>query len=221
MSEAYVNYYKKSLAIIDSLPKDKKPTLLLHACCGPCACWPLRFLAPYFNVTIMYNNSNIYPEKEYQRRLGELKKLLTYLERDYSIHVGLVVPPYNNEAYNVDLEPYADLPEGQKRCFICFHKRMKEAYDYAEKMGFDYFTTVMSISRQKDSQVLNKIGASLELEHQHTKYFYSDFKKAKGIDIGREMRLQYNLYNQLYCGCKYTYEKGQAKAKEKGLDFIG
>jgi predicted adenine nucleotide alpha hydrolase (AANH) superfamily ATPase len=221
MSEAYVNYYKKSLAIIDSLPKDKKPTLLLHACCGPCACWPLRFLAPYFNVTIMYNNSNIYPEKEYQRRLGELKKLLTYLERDYGIHVGLVVPPYNNEAYNVDLEPYADLPEGQKRCFICFHKRMKEAYDYAEKMGFDYFTTVMSISRQKDSQVLNKIGASLESEHQHTKYFYSDFKKAKGIDIGREMRLQYNLYNQLYCGCKYTYEKGQAKAKEKGLDFIG
>jgi predicted adenine nucleotide alpha hydrolase (AANH) superfamily ATPase len=39
---------------------------------------------------------------------------------------------------------------------------MGEAYDYAEKNGYDYFTTVMTISRQKDSQILNKIGKELE-----------------------------------------------------------
>jgi predicted adenine nucleotide alpha hydrolase (AANH) superfamily ATPase len=221
MPEAYINYYKISLKELETLPVSPKPTLLLHACCGPCSCFPLTFLCPHFQVTIYYNNSNIYPESEYTRRLEELKKFLLYFKRDYGYDVALVVPPYDNETYNLDLEPYASLPEGQKRCWICYRKRMKEAYDYGEKEGFDYFTTVMTISRQKDSQVLNQIGKELEAEHTKTKYFYSDFKKNKGIDIGQEMRKHYDLYSQLYCGCKYTYAKGLLKAKEKGLDWKG
>jgi len=223
MPQAYINYYKKSLEIIEKVKVlPKKPRLLLHACCGPCACWPLRFLTPYFEVTIYFNNSNIYPEREYDRRLGELQKLLGYFKEDYGEDVSLIITSYDNDAYNKDLEPLANEPEGGKRCMVCYHKRMKQAYDYAEANGYDYFTTVMSISRQKDSQILNAIGKELESSHPNTKYFYSDFKKAKGIDTGREMRLHYNLYNQLYCGCKYTYEKGLEKAKEKGiLDWKG
>lgn len=221
MPETYINYYKKSLKELETLPVSPKPTLLLHACCGPCSCFPLTFLCPHFAVTIYYNNSNIYPESEYIRRLDELKKLLAYFKRDYGYEVALLVPPYDNDAYNKDLEPYAALPEGQTRCFICYRKRMSEAYDYAEKNGYDYFTTVMTISRQKDSQVINKIGKELEMNHLKTKYFYSDFKKNKGIDIGQEMRKHYDLYNQLYCGCKYTYAKGLEKAKEKGMERKG
>jgi len=221
MPEGYINYYKISLRELEELPVSPKPRLLLHACCGPCSCFPLTFLCPHFQVTIYYNNSNIYPEGEYTRRLEELKKFLAYFKRDYGYDVALIVPPYDNEAYNRDLEPYASLPEGEKRCFICYRKRMSEAYDYAEKEGYDYFTTVMTISRQKDSQILNKIGQDLEKTHSKTKYFYSDFKKNKGIDIGQEMRKHYDLYNQLYCGCKFTYAKGLLKAKEKGLDWKG
>lgn len=221
MPEAYVNYYKKSLEILKTLPSSPKPKLLLHACCGPCSCFPLTFLCPHFEVTIFFNNSNIYPSEEYQRRLEELKKFLGYFKRDYGYEVKLVVTPYDNDNYNKDLEPYAALPEGQERCFICYRKRMSEAYDYAEKNGYDYFSTVMTISRQKDSQVLNKIGAELEKKHHKTRYFYSDYKKNKGIDIGREMRIHYDLYNQLYCGCKYTYAKGLEKAKSKGIDWKG
>lgn len=221
MPQAYTNYYLESLKELEALPKDKKPRLLLHACCGPCSCFPLTFLCPHFEVTIYFNNSNIYPQNEYERRLGELKKFLGYFERDYDYHVDLIVTAYDNENYNKDLEPYAALPEGEERCFICYRKRMGEAYDYAEKNGYDYFTTVMTISRQKDSQILNKIGKELEEKHSKTKYFYSDFKKAKGIDVAREMRIHYDLYNQLYCGCKYTYAKGLAKAKEKGIDWKG
>jgi len=221
MEKAYVNYYKKSLEILDSLPKGKKPSLLLHACCGPCSCFPLTFLCPHFKVTIFFNNSNIFPESEYLRRLEELRKFLGFFKRDYGYDVKLLLTPYDNENYNKDLEPFAALPEGQERCFLCYRKRMGEAYDFAEKNGYDFFSTVMTISRQKDSQVLNEIGAELETKHQKTRYFYSDYKKNKGIDIAREMRLHYDLYNQLYCGCKYTYAKGLAKAKEKGIDSQG
>jgi len=85
---------------------------------------------------------------------------------------------------------------------------MKEAYEYAEKEGFDYFTTVMTVSTQKNSQILNQIGHELEKTHLKTKYFYSDFKKKDGALKGKEIRKRYDLYNQVYCGCKYSYFEG-------------
>jgi len=214
--ENKINYYKKSLQILENVKElPAKPQLLLHACCGPCSTFPLTFLCPYFDVTIFFNNSNIYPADEYYRRLNELKKFLTYFERDYGFHVEVIEVPYNNENYNKDLEKYADQPEGLQRCFLCYEKRMDQAFAYADKHGFSYFTTVMTISRQKNSQVLNDIGNKLQKKYKNTMYFNSDFKKNKGIDIAREMRIHYDLYQQLYCGCKYTYQKGLKKQAEK------
>lgn len=211
-----INYYKKSLQILDNIRNlQRKPKLLLHACCGPCSTFPLKFLCPYFDVTIMFNNSNIYPESEYLRRLHELEKFLEYFERDFDYKVSLVVREYDNETYNKDLEPFKDQPEGLERCKICYEKRMDDACKYASENNFDYFTTVMTISRQKNSQVLNTIGEKVISRYPNVKYFYSDFKKNKGIDEAREMRIKYNLYQQLYCGCKYTFEKGLQKEIEK------
>ncbi|MCQ3035099.1 MAG: epoxyqueuosine reductase QueH [Bacilli bacterium] len=210
-------FYDKSIETLKDVDKlSSKPSLLLHACCGPCSCFPLTFLCPHFNVTIYFNNNNIYPESEYTRRFDELLKFLEFFERDYGYKVNVIKTNYDNDKYNEDLEPYKDVHEGGKRCLICYEKRMKEAFDYAEENGFDYFTTVMTISRQKNSQILNDIGSKLELEHSKTKYFYSDFKKNRGIEVARAMRIQYDLYQQLYCGCKYTYEEGLQREKEKG-----
>lgn len=211
-----VNYYDKSLEIIKNIGDlPQKPKLLLHACCGPCSCFPLTFLCPIFDVTIYFNNSNIYPENEYNRRLEELKKLLGYYKRDYGFDVKIIETKYDNDSFNIDLEPYKDLPEGQKRCFICFEKRMDDAFKYADEHGFDYFTTVMTISRQKNSQKLNEIGEELSSKYKNTKYFYSDFKKKDGALLGIQLKNKYDLYQQLYCGCKYTYEKMQRKLENE------
>jgi len=207
-----INYYDKSMQIIKNIHDlPQKPKLLLHACCGPCSCFPLTFLCPIFDVTIYFNNSNIYPESEYARRLEELKKLLGYYKRDFGFDVKIVETKYDNDSFNVDLEPYKDLPEGQERCFICFEKRMDDAFKYADEHGFDYFTTVMTISRQKNSQKLNEIGEKLSSKYKNTRYFYSDFKKKDGALFGIQLKNKYDLYQQLYCGCKYTYEKMQRK----------
>ena len=190
---------------IQDLPR--KPKILLHVCCGPCSAYPLTFLCPIFDVTIMYNNSNIYPESEYQKRLGELKKLIEYYKRDFGYEINLIEPKYDNESYNVDLEPYKDLPEGQIRCFICYEKRMDQAFKYADENGFDYFTSVMTISRYKNAQKINEIGEKLQNKYKHTKYFFSDFKKKNGEIQGKQLADKYDLYQQKYCGCKYTYEE--------------
>lgn len=211
-----VNYYNKSLEIIKNIGDlPQKPKLLLHACCGPCSCFPLTFLCPIFDITIYFNNSNIYPENEYNRRLEELKKLLGYYKRDYGFDVKIIETKYDNDSFNFDLEPYKVLPEGQERCFICFEKRMDDAFKYADEHGFDYFTTVMTISRQKNSQKLNEIGEKLSSKYKNTKYFYSDFKKKDGALLGIQLKNKYDLYQQLYCGCKYTFEKMQRKLENE------
>lgn len=200
-----INYYLESLSEIEKIEASKeKKTLCMHVCCGPCSCWPLLFLCPHFDLTLYFNNSNIYPEEEFDKRLEELKKLLSFIKRDYGYDIKLVVRPYDYSHYIEDLKPYSSEPEGFNRCQICYRKRMEEAYDYAEKEGFDYFTTVMTISRQKNSQVMNLIGQELEKKHKRTKYFYSDFKKDDGSIKGKEIREKYELYNQIYCGCEYS-----------------
>ena len=212
--ETKVNYQRLALKELETF-QGKKKSLLFHVCCGPCSCYPLTFLAPYFDITIYYANSNIYPKEEYDHRLAELKRLLECYKRDRGYDIKLIVPPYENEAYTKKLAPLAHLGEFSERCFLCYRLRMEEAYDYAEANGFDYFTTVMTVSRQKNSQKLNEIGAELEKKHTHTKYFYSDFKKNKGLEIGTEIRKSYDLYNQDYCGCVYSYEEA-LKRRAKG-----
>ncbi|WP_108773958.1 epoxyqueuosine reductase QueH [Lactimicrobium massiliense] len=205
-SSQRTNWYLKSL---DELKQVKasgtKPKLLMHACCGPCAGWPLEFLHDYFDITILYNNSNIYPASEYQRREQELERLLPLLGMD---DVKVVVPPYDNAAYTREvLSARADDPEGWKRCFGCYRARMKEGFAYAHAHGFGWFTTVMTISRQKDSQVLNQIGLELAKDYPDIHYFVSDFKKKGGQVRRDEIVSEFNLYHQDYCGCIYSYHE--------------
>ena len=75
------NYQKLLQKTINSLQNsDKKPKLLLHVCCGPCSTIPLRQLREHFDITLIFNNSNIYPPEEHHRRYDELLK---FLEHNY------------------------------------------------------------------------------------------------------------------------------------------
>lgn len=203
-----VNYYLKSEEIIgDLLQKAAKPRLLLHACCAPCSTFPLTYLCPHFDVTIYYQNSNIYPEEEYNKRLNELKRFLHDFELKNNYHVELIIPLYDEKQYYAFLENYKDYPEGSLRCFACYEKRMEEAYKYAQINQFDYFTTTLSVSRFKNSQKINEIGAKLENKFLPTKYFYSDFKKKDGNLVVEKMKKEYSLYQQQYCGCRFSYSE--------------
>ena len=184
-----------------------KPTLLLHSCCAPCNAFPLELLVNYFDITLIYNNSNIYPFEEFTRRYNELKVYVEFINNKYNTNIRFIDINYANEEYNKILEPYREQKEGMDRCKLCYRTRMNEAYKYAHEHNFDYFTTVMTISRQKNSIVLNNIGIELSKLYPNTKYFISDFKKNKGIDRGLEIAKEHNMYRQDYCGCIYSYNK--------------
>ena len=200
MEETRINYQKEQEKLLKVLKENgQKPTLLLHVCCGPCFTYPFEIIKEYFNITIIYNNSNIYPEEEYNRRLNELKSYLKAISAD----INVIEFPYDNLNYNKDLEPYANQREGMDRCRICFRKRLGQAIEYAEEHNFDFVGTVMSISRFKNSQDLNKIGFELS-EGKRVKWLPADFKKNGGYEKSLDIVRKYGLYFQHYCGCKFS-----------------
>ena len=94
-------YYRMMEESLKEIKKeDKKPTLLLHSCCAPCNAYPLVLLIEYFDLTLMYNNSNIYPKEEYIRRLNELKDYVDYINKTHNVNIKLIETPYDNEEYN-------------------------------------------------------------------------------------------------------------------------
>jgi len=198
--EQRINYHKEALKLIESL-QGRRPRILIHVCCGPCSTHPLKFLHQYFDITVIFHNSNIYPQSEYERRYQTLVAFVERFNQEVGANVQIVKPSYDNDEFNRHLEPYREELEGGTRCFICYRKRMDESMAYAASHGYEYFTTVMTVSPHKDSQIINKIGQALVKKHPSVKYFHSDFKKGDGfLEVGRLSR-QYGLYRQSYCGC--------------------
>ena len=195
-----MNYLLKHKEQISKI-KNRK-TLLLHVCCGVCSVYPLLYLRKYFNITIFFSNSNIYPFEEFTKRLDALNKYLDYLNDDT---IKLIVPSYDNTSFTKYLEPYKNDKEGHKRCYICYKKRMEEAYKYASDNKYDFFTTVMSISNRKNADYINEIGENLHKTYTNTEYLYADFKKDNGIIENDKLNKKLNLYHQNYCGCLYSY----------------
>ena len=194
-----MNYQKELEKILETIDINNKPTLLLHACCGPCSSYVIEYLSKYFNITIYYYNPNIYTKEEYERRLEELKKFVN----SFNNSVKVIEELYDPEDYNKAVKNLEHLGEKSIRCYKCYEFRMSKAACFAKENNYDYFTTTLSISPHKNSNWINEIGSILEKEYE-IKYLYSDFKKKNGYKRSLELSKEYKLYRQDYCGCVYS-----------------
>lgn len=197
-----VNYSKELDKLIANNQKEGKiPTLLLHSCCAPCSSYVLKFLSNYFKITLLYYNPNIFPPEEYSKRVAEQKRLID--EMDFVNDVEFVEGRYVPDEFFEMAKGYEKEPEGGARCFLCYELRMREAAILAQKGGFDYFTTTLSISPLKNADKLNEIGEKLSKEYG-VKHLPSDFKKKEGYKQSVELSKEYGLYRQDFCGCVYS-----------------
>ncbi len=209
MMSTNINYQKQLDKLLNKLEGSAvKPSLLLHACCGPCSSYVLEYLSKYFQITVLYYNPNIYPPAEYERRLAELKKLYESFGPVVENGVKLVECEYEPEqfyeAVGVRSQPeLAKEAEKGERCRRCYKFRLERAYNYAKENHFDYFCTSLSISPFKDAVKINEIGAQLE-EESSPKWLVSDFKKKGGFKRSLELSKEYGMYRQDYCGCVYS-----------------
>lgn len=193
------NYNNKMKEIIASL--DYTPKILLHSCCGPCSTTVINILSKYFIVDVLYYNPNIEPEEEYLKRKHEQIKFISEFKGDNP--VNLIDADYDNENFMTDLHPLKDEKEGGARCAVCIKKRMEYTAKKAKELGYDFFSTTLTVSPHKNSEMINKIGASLE-EKYNIRFLYSDFKKEDGYLKSIKYAKEYDLYRQNYCGCRYS-----------------
>ena len=199
-----IDYNKVMKETLEKL--SKKETLLLHSCCGPCSSATIERLLPFFDVTVLYYNPNILPKEEYEKRKKEQIRLLEILNESNDNKIKFLDCDYNPKDFARAIEGLESLPEGSERCEKCFKFRLEKTAKLAAEKGFSYFTTTLSISPHKDSQVINKIlielGQELSKNNYKTKPLLADFKKENGFLRSTELAKEFNLYRQTYCGCR-------------------
>ena len=202
-----INYNLKFNEIINSIDKNNKPNLFLHVCCGPCCSGIIFKLIQYFNIYIIFYNSNIDTLLEYNLRFFELKKLI----KVKNMILKIIYNDYNHNEFLDAIGGYESEPEGGKRCNKCFELRLNKTFQIAMKYIKDhnlsnlenYMCTTLSISPHKDADLIMQIGERI-CGSSIIKYLPSDFKKDDGYLNSIRNSKELGLYRQNYCGCEFA-----------------
>lgn len=202
-----INYQKKLENIIErNKREDILPSLLLHSCCAPCSSYTIEYLTNYFKISVLYYNPNISPREEYEKRKAEQIRLIQSMP--VKNDVNFADCDYDcNEFFKI-AKGYEDCREGGERCFRCYEQRLRRTAQEAQKGGYDYFCTTLSISPLKNAQKINEIGERLSEEYG-VLWLPSDFKKREGYKRSIELSKEYNLYRQNFCGCVYSRREAE------------
>ncbi len=204
--------YSMELESIIKLNAERKPSLLLHACCAPCSSYVLEYLNSHFNITAFFYNPNIYPKDEYQKRLSELHRLV----KEMGLDIKIIEAPYNPDEFFDISKGLENIPEGGERCKKCYKLRLEKTALEAKAGRYDYFCTTLSISPHKNALWINEIGQELADIHEIA-FLPSDFKKKNGYKRSIELSRQYDLYRQNFCGCVFSkaFADNKSNTEEK------
>lgn len=178
--------------------------MLLHACCGPCAMYPVDFLLSQgTELELYWNNPNIHPEYEWNRRLENLNKAADHY------NVKLIAEGDCQEEY-WRAKKYLD--EYASRCNMCYDVRLEATAKYAAEHGFDSFCTTLLVSPYQQHETIINVAKAKAVKYG-VDFEYYDFRP--GFRDGQNMARDIGLYRQKYCGC--TFSLDESKFKEKIL----
>ena len=167
--------------------------LLLHACCGPCACYPTEKLtAEGKEFDILYFNPNIHPYKEFKHRLATIREFCE--KKEYNLIIDKSYP-IEDTIRGMLCEPSG------VRCAYCYRVRLRYAAQFAKEHGYDAFSTTLLVSPYQKHLLIIK-EAERAAEEFGIPFYYEDFREGyqRGVDISLEL----GLYRQQYCGCVFS-----------------
>lgn len=206
------NYQRELDRILQDLTRSGEvPHLLLHSCCGPCSSYVLEYLAPFFKITLFYDNPNIQPRAEYAHRLAEQRRVMAHICAPHGL--TLIEGDYDPSRYAAAVRGLTHLPEGSARCFACYRFRMQRAAELAREMGCDYFTTTLSISPYKNAARINAIGEDIA-RAVGVPHLPNDFKKRGGYQRSIALCRDWHIYRQHYCGCIFSQREWEERSRK-------
>ena len=172
--------------------------IILHACCAPCASYPLiKLMSDNYKPVVFFYNPNIYPFKEYKIRKNELENYCK------NINVDFFDGEYDIKTFYDSIKGLENEPEKGKRCSVCFYIRLLKTAQFAKDNCIDCFTTTLSVSPHKNSLQIFECAKKVENE-TGISFIEYNFKKNDGFKISRDIAKQNNMYAQSYCGCEFS-----------------
>lgn len=143
-------------------------------------------------MAMFYANSNIDTEAEFEKRRAAAETLAK------AEGVEMAAAPYDHEEWMKDVAcGYEDEPEKGARCARCFRYNLAKTAAYAREHGFDAFTTSLTVSPHKVSEMV--FAAS-----DDPMFLKENFKKREGFKRSLARTAELGLYRQSYCGCEFS-----------------
>ena len=182
--------------------------ILLHACCGPCSTHCVRELRESgVEPVLFYSNSNIDTEEEFAKRLAALRAFAA------AEGVEVVADAYDPASWERAVAGLEAEPEGGARCDRCFRHNLGRAAAKAAELGFEAFSTTLTVSPHKSSPRVFAAGRAAAAERPGGPAFEArDFKKRDGFLDSVRLAKAYGLYRQDYCGCRFSRAARDARA---------
>ncbi|MDA3926505.1 MAG: epoxyqueuosine reductase QueH [Kiritimatiellae bacterium] len=176
--------------------------VLLHTCCAPCTTHCIEALRKLgHKPTLFFSNANISPAEEFNKRFKEVIKLAGIM------NVPLLLDdPDHDEWLAMVAQGLEAEPEKGLRCSHCFEYALQRTYHQMKKMRLNGFTTTLTVSPHKASDLIAKIGKRIS-----ESYLDINFKKQDGFKNSLELSKEYKLYRQSYCGCEFSLRDNRAR----------
>ena len=180
--------------------------LLLHMCCGPCSCYPVKVLRGQgIEPTGYFFNPNIHPYKEWDMRLKAAEEFAARSEMKIITDKHYMLRDFLRRALAAE-----QVENG--RCRMCYTWRLEETARYAAENGFDAFTSTLFYSIYQQHELMKETAEHFAKVYG-VKLHYEDFRPGwqEGIDMSVEM----GLYRQPYCGCIFSEEERYSRELRK------
>lgn len=174
-----------------------KPKLLVHLCCGPCGSALSQELKEDFDVSLFFANSNLDSPKEFAKRADNAKRVA----EEYGL--PLIMEDYDHGEWLELIKGLEDEPERGARCLACYEYRLQQTADKANELGFDYFTTSLSVSPYKDGQAIIHLGRKIG-DKIRPRFLDRHFGQGDGFKKSVAKAKELGLYRQKYCGCEFS-----------------
>lgn len=177
--------------------------ILLHMCCGPCSCYPVKKLREEGIEPVGYFfNPNIHPYQEWERRLQTAGEFAQKVNMEFHADENYGLRDFMKKAL-----PAEALPNG--RCEMCYTWRLEETARFAADHGFEAFTSTLFYSIYQQHGLMRRTAEHFAQKYD-VKFYYEDFRPGwqEGIDISLEL----GLYRQPYCGCVFSEEERYTKS---------
>lgn len=180
--------------------------LLLHMCCGPCSCYPVKVLREQgIEPTGYFFNPNIHPYKEWDMRLKAAEEFAARSEMKIITDKHYMLRDFLRRALAAE-----QVENG--RCRMCYTWRLEETARYAAENGFDAFTSTLFYSIYQQHELMKETAEHFAKVYG-VKFHYEDFRP--GWQEGIDMSLEMGLYRQPYCGCIFSEEERYSRELRK------